>query len=325
MDQLLNTAQTQVRQLVARYAELQLWEEIPDQGATNQVFYGACAGQPVVFKFFPRKVRKWQEERALQWLAASGVVPRLYAYPSEEILVMQRLPGQMLWQVEERLSAEARTALYQQVGAGLARLVKYAARPADGEWQNPYAADHHLSHFWRTSFEQYFDETLATCQAALTRHQINHPALHASVRNLQAARSEALSYPVFMHVDDVHGANMLVDGDKFQGFIDLEMSRLGNQLYLLGATLQWACLDESPRWSPMRAGYEAEQGAAFSPDTLALIKLFAPFQRWARFAWYWGSDEQPDWVWQDNVRETTVDKLLKILAVVDSVASFNSI
>ncbi len=319
MEQLLAIARERVQQLITGYPELQLYDDIPWQGGTNQIFYGARADAPIVFKFFPRKVRKWQEERALQWLAASGVVPRLYPYPSEDILVMQRLPGQMLWQVEGNLPAAAQTDLYRQVGAGLARLVQYAASPADSESQNPYAADHHLYHFWSSGFETYFDETLATAQAALARHQINHPALHASVRNLQAVRSEALAYPIFMHLDDVHGANMLVGGGQLQGFIDFEMSRLGNELYLLGTTLQWACLADSVQCQPLRAGYEEEQGSPLAPATQELIKLFAPFQRWRRFAWYWGSDDQPDWVWQDNVCQTTVEFLIKTLTVVDSV------
>ncbi len=319
MDQLIATARERIGQWIIDYPELQLWDKIPRQGATNQVFYGTRAGEPIVFKFFPRKVRKWQEEHALQALAASGVVPRLYPYPSEEILVMQRLSGQMLYKAEKALTGEAWTKLYRQVGAGLARLVQYAAQPADGKVANPYAIDHHMYAFWASSFEEYFDEILTTAQSALIRHQIHEPVLHESVRSLLAARSEVLAYPVFMHVDDVHGANMLVDGDQFQGFIDFEMSRLGNQLYLLGAALQWSCLDNPAQWAPLRAGYEEEQGAPFDPETLALIKLFAPFQRWCRFAWYWGKDEQPDWVWRDNVRQTTVDSLLKVMAAVNEV------
>lgn len=234
-DELLETARERVRQYIQAYDELQLWDDAPIQSATNRVLYGARAGEPVVFKFFVRKPRKWQEERALQWLSASGVVPKLYSYPSEEILIMQRLSGRMLWQEQASLSAGALTAVYRQIGAGLARLVKYAASPADGgNWQNPYAPD---DRFWSTSFNEFFDETLATCRDALVHHQIDHPTLHESVRHLQAVRSEVLARPVFMHVDDIHGANLLVDGDKFQGFIDFEMSRLGNELYLLGATL----------------------------------------------------------------------------------------
>lgn len=317
MEQLIATARERVQHWISDYPELQLWEEIPWQGATNQIFYGTRAGAPIVFKFFPRKVRKWQEEYALQSLAASGVVPKLYPYPSEEILMMQRLPGQMLYKAEKELPAAAWTNLYQQVGAGLARLVHYAARPTDGKVPNPYAVDHHMYAFWGSSFEEYFDEILTTAQAALIRHQINDPRLHHSVQNLLAARSAVLAYPVFIHVDDVHGANMLVDGAQFQGFIDFEMSRLGNQLYLLGATLQWCYLDNPAQWAPIRAGYEAEQGAPLAAETVALLKRFAPFQRWCRFAWYWGKEEQPDWVWRDNVRQRTVDSLLKILALVD--------
>lgn len=317
MDQLFTTARQQMQAFVSNYDELQLWDEMPFQSATNRVLYGERAGEPVVFKFFFRKTRKWQEERALQALAASGVVPKLYAYPSEEILVMERLRGEMLWQTQANLSAAALGEVYRQVGAGLARLVTYADRPAaDTDWRNPYAP---TDLFWSTSFEHYFDETLATCQNALVRHGIDRPALHESVRNLQAIRSEALARPVFMHVDDIHGANMMVDGETFQGFIDFEMSRLGNELYLLGATLQWACLDDPAQWPPMRAGYEQEQGSPLSPDTLKLVEIFAPFQTWCRFAWYWGSDDQPDWVWQGNVRETTLRKLVQIVEEAKSV------
>src|SRR5262245_25799015 len=140
MDHLLKTAQERVQHFITAYDELQLGADTPIQSATNRVLYGQRAGEPVVFKVFFRKPRKWQEERALRWLAASGVVPRLYPYPSEEILVMQRLPGRMLWQVQESLPAAALSGLYRQVGAGLARLVKYATSPADGgNWQNPFA------------------------------------------------------------------------------------------------------------------------------------------------------------------------------------------
>jgi aminoglycoside phosphotransferase (APT) family kinase protein len=322
MDPLLQIARERVQQWISDYNELKLWDDAPTQSATNRVLYGERAGEPIVFKVFFRKTRKWQEERALQSLAASEVVPRLYPYRSEEILVMQRLPGQMLWQAQETLSAQALRNVYRQVGAGLARLVIYAERPAaDADWRNPYAP---TDLFWSTSFEHYFDETLTTCQAALARHGIHDPELHRSVCNLQAVRSEALARPVFMHVDDIHGGNMLVDGETFQGFIDFEMSRLGNDLYLLGATLQWACLGDPAQWPPMRAGYEAALGAPLSPEMLELVKLFAPFQNWCRFAWYWGSDDQPDWVWQGQVRERTLEQLVQTLAVVESVMDTQS-
>ena len=129
MDQLIATARERVQHWIMDYPELQLWDEIPWQGASNQIFYGTRTGAPIVFKFFPRKVRKWQEEYALQSLAASGVVPKLYPYPSEEILVMQRLPGQMLYQAEKELPAAAWTTLYQQVGAGLGLSTMQPARP----------------------------------------------------------------------------------------------------------------------------------------------------------------------------------------------------
>lgn len=49
MDQLIATAHERVQQWITNYPELQLWDDIPWQGATNQIFYGARASEPVVF------------------------------------------------------------------------------------------------------------------------------------------------------------------------------------------------------------------------------------------------------------------------------------
>ena len=70
----------------------------------------------------------------------------------------------------------------------------------------------------------------------------------------------------------------------------------------------------------MRAGYEEERGAPLSANTMALVELFAPFQCWCRFAWYWGSDEQPDWVWRGDERDGVLTDLVHTLDVAQSVA-----
>jgi len=87
----------------------------------------------------------------------------------------------------------------------------------------------------------------------------------------------------------------------------------------LPGRMLWQEQDDPAQWPPMRAGYEQEQGAPLSTETLALVQHFAPFQNWCRFAWYWGSDEQPEWVWRGNVRETTLQRLVQTLEVVGSV------
>ena len=287
------------------------------QGATNQIFYGTYDDEPIVFKYFRNKARKWQETRALTWLANSGVVPQLYPFDSEYILVMERLPGEMIGLAQQTLPADTLKSLYHQVGTGLAKLVQYAHRPTQEDaWQNPYAPD---DEFWSTPFDEYFDTNLAICAATLQRRDFGQPALLAAVQNLQAARSEVMAWPIFMHGDDVSGANTMVTGDTFQGFIDFEMSRLGNELYLMGTALQWACLNNPSQWKPMQAGYEETRESPMDREMIALLKLFAPFFNWCRFAWWWGSDDQPDWVWERKARERTLNELVKTLEVVDSV------
>ena len=319
----LQNARSRLGQLVLAHPELDLSAAAPVQSATNAVLYGTRAGEPVVFKLFERAHRKLQDERMLRWLAPSGVVPRLYPYDFDDVLVMEYLPGQMMYEVQAQLTAAATPTalapLYRQVGAALAKLVAHAFTPGDNvdEWRNPHTSDP----FWNTTFETFFDEVITSSQRALKAHNLAQPPLQQSLANFRAARSEILDQRTFLHVDDVHGANIMVDQGKFAGIFDFEMSRLGNELYLLGATLQWACLGDQRQWRPMLAGYESERGTPLSRETRALVKLFAPFQNWIRFSWYWGSDEQPNWVWQRNVRQNILKQLIQTLDAVDEVTT----
>ena len=243
----------------------------------------------------------------------------------DDVIVMECYPGEMLWQAQQRGQSEGLTDLHRQVGSGLAKMVRHAYRPSsdDAEWLNPHSTDP----FWNTSYEQFFNTTYAqffndvitTAGEALTRHEITHLKLRQSLADIKAAESEILNQPTFMHFDDVHGANIMVHEGNLQGFIDFEMSRLGNEFYLLGSALQWACLNDRTWWAPILAGYEQEQGAPLSAEKLRLLKVMMPFQNWIRFAWYWGSDDQPDWVWERNVRKKIAEQLSKALGIIESV------
>ncbi|MEM7531724.1 MAG: aminoglycoside phosphotransferase family protein [Chloroflexota bacterium] len=313
----MDKARVRVRQLVSAHDELTLWDESPIQSATNAVLYGSCHDERIVYKVFERPYRKHQDERQLQWLSSSGVVPKLYPYDFEDVLVMTCLPGEMLYKAEESATPAVKSSLHRQVGVGLATMMQHAYIPGDddNEWINPHTDDI----FWNSTFETFFDTVINDSFAAIAFQKMNQPQLQQALEHLQSARSEILDQRVFMHSDDIHGANIIVYDGVLQGFFDFEMSRLGNELYLLGATLQWACLSNPTQWQPMLSGYEDARGERLSADMLRLLKLFVPFQNLIRFAEYWGSDDQPDWVWERNARERTLSQLIELLDGVDTV------
>ena len=129
---------------------------------------------------------------------------------------------------------------------------------------------------------------------------------------LTGLRSAIVTRDSFLHVDDIHSNNLIVHDGRLQGFIDLEMSRFGNDLYLLGSALGTAC-HQPELWPSIRWGYETELGAGLDDETLLLIKQFVPFKLWIRFAWYWGTDDLPDWVVRGNNRQMVIDGLIKVL------------
>lgn len=101
-----------------------------------------------------------------------------------------------------------------------------------------------------------------------------------------------LSLP-FICMDDFHYSDMIVDGPEFQGFIDLEMSRYGNEIMVLAAVLASISPRQLDRWSWIRQGYENGRGRTLDNAMIALAAKVAPFTRWVRFMWYWSTDDIP--------------------------------
>ena len=82
-----------------------------------------------------------------------------------------------------------------------------------------------------------------------------------------------------------------MNGPQLKGFIDLEMTRYGNEILLLAAAMVMT-MDEPTLWSSLRRGYEDYCGKPIRPKMITLAKIAAPFSQWIRFMWYWTTDPQ---------------------------------
>jgi hypothetical protein len=315
---------------VEAHPEYALDDEQPEcRGGTHFITFGSFRGEPVVFKYYDGDPRKGHEKTALEFFGPTGLVPRLYPDDTDTVLVMERLPGVTLDEAEKGLTPSERDELYQQIGSAVATIVQ--ARPGGDVAVQPgtafRAAD--MGDFYNTPFHDlvvlyreadtttFFDVTLARAARVLRDRGVPHKeTLATSLAALTQNRDAILAYPSFVHMDDVHANNIMTDGPRITGFIDLEMTRYGNEVLLLGAAL--SSMRRRPEsWQSFRRGYEQARGSAMDDVMLSLVRSAAPFSTWIRFTWYWSTDDQPWWATDMNLRASAVRDIKDIVEAVE--------
>ena len=297
MDQQLRRAKAHISALARDYPQLQLnpdgQNEPHFQGGTHRILLGTYKDAPAVFKCFSAgkycAERKAHEKSALVQYAPTRLVPQLYPVESETVFVLERLPGLPMFMAEERLSrAEAET-LYRQVGSALARFVRTApGGNVPRQTQKISTDDGFDYHFYcNANLPTLFATVITKSTRVLADEDIPEKAtLRESLAALEKNQDAILAYPQFLQMDDFHTSNIIVDGAELQGFIDLEMTRSGNEALLLAAALVM-CGERRDQWSWLRAGYEESLGRPLDDTTLALARIAAPFSQWIRIMWYW--------------------------------------
>jgi hypothetical protein len=305
-------------------------DEQPEcRGGTHFITFGSFRGEPVVFKYYDGDPRKDHEKRALELFAPTGLVPRLYPDDTDVLLVMQRLPGVTMDEAEERLTPVERDELYCRLGAAVATVVD--ARPGGDMAARSHIAFRavDMDDFYSTRFHAltvlyreadtttFFDVTLARAARVLRDRDVPHKeTLARSLAALTQHRDAILAYPSFVHMDDFHTNNIMADGPTITGFIDLEMTRRGNEVLLLGAAL--ASMRRRPAaWRSFRRGYEAARGAAMDDAMLSLVRSAAPFSTWIRFTWYWSTDGLPWWATDMDLRTSAVRDINDIVEALE--------
>lgn len=250
--------------------------------------------------------------------APTGLAPRLF-HETDVMLVMERLPGETMDDREKQLNPAETHELYCRLGEAVTKVVETvpgsdlrglherAFRPAEERdfYNTPYDALHEL---WRQACTvTFFDTTLARANRVLQDRPVAHKeVLSRSLGALRQGRDAILSYTDFVHMDDFHTNNIMPEGTRIKGFIDLEMTRYGNEILLLGAALCAMC-KRPDCWRSFRAGYEQARERTMGAPVLPLVRTAAPFTRWIRFTWYWSTDDVPHWAAGMDLREGAVE------------------
>lgn len=264
------------------------------QGGTNRVLLGQYKGTPIVLKCFCNRERKAHEKAALQLFEPTGLVPKLFPIETETVLVMQRLKGLPMFMAERDLTQTQIERLYHQLGKALARVAEVGpGGDTSGQPDMKSGAGYDYHFYCEADLPIFFDTVIERSTNVLAHEDIpERETLDKSLSALKQGRGAILSYPSFLHMDDFHTSNIMADGSEVQGFIDLEMSRRGNEILQLGAALAIMIHGRTERWSWIRRGYEDGRGRSLDRNMISLAAIVAPFSQWVRFMWGWTGDQR---------------------------------
>ncbi len=287
---------------------------------THLVTFGTYCGKPAVFKYYDGDPRRKHEKTTLELLLPTGLVPKIYG-ETDVMLVLERLAGSTIHDMRESLNPEEWAQLNYQLGGAVAKVVKTAPgmKAAASSKRSFRASDHR--DFYNTPYDAltelyreadtaaFFDTTIARSAKVLNDRNLPHKdILQRSLSALMENRDAILTFPSFVHMDDFHDNNIMTDGSNITGFIDLEMTRSGNEILLLGAALS-SMYQDARRWPSFRRGYENARGETLDMNTISLIRIAAPFSTWIRFTWYCSTDDLPWWAKEIDHRLSTINAL----------------
>lgn len=293
IDRVLEAAEGAVTAFVTDRPEYAIGADQPvSRGGTNRVTLGVRAGEPIVLKYFPPAWR-WQNERfCLRHFATTGCVPRLLDEAPPHLLVIARLPGRDL-DVTDLVPARV-AALSQAVGRALGRLVD-TPLPAPGPpAPGAPAWDARPRDFDALPWDQHRRDMLEGYLERCRPFQRDIPAYAGPLlaRSLDLLEAQLEGFERQRHVlfhQDI--ANLRADRERFVGFYDLEMCRLGTEAMPLGAALG-LCGPAGLEWPALLDGYEAQtapgRGAPL-PDALAVLAMHHLYH-WQRIC-RWGAWE----------------------------------
>jgi len=268
----------------------------PMQGATNLVVVAGRGADRVVLKLFRRSERYQRERLALMHWAGMGLVPRLLDEQSPRLLVMSYLPGDMLHVVRARQGEQAWLDGCQAVGEAAARLTQVELAQETGR---AYSARFYEG---MGSLDRYLGRIVGLGESI---HRLDADFQDgywgASLGLIGDELDGILGEPRGLYHQDASNLH-LADG-RFEGFFDLEMTRVGGPTMQIASCLR---LFEFRRraWERFAAGWVRVTGQALDSRRVLAAGHLLAWREICRYLSYdgtpgsgydWASPADPDW------------------------------
>jgi hypothetical protein len=293
-DKLLQQATLAVQQYVEAHPEYRIDAAQPDyRGGTNRITLGRRGEQGAVFKYFVN-ARRWRHELScLRHFQRVGIVPALLDVVPERLIVMERLTGSDIGgELEDGgLTLSQVQNLSRQVGQALGKIAS-TPLPSDDAGYSPARDFAGLA--WNPCQSRMLSDYLAICRRIQTVIPAYAGPFFTASLSLLASQVERVDRErQFLFHEDIW--NTRAEGEKFRGFYDLEMCRLGTESMQLGVAVEM-CGPNYLDWEQLQRGYEAEVERQLNEADLLAALAINHFYHWIRIC-RWGE-------WDGNPNQT---------------------
>ena len=280
MDEQLQSALTRCQQFIQTHSDYTPSRKpLLGQGSTNRVVRAIWMDQPVIFKFFNQQERKERELFGLQHWAETGLVPRIIEAEQEDFLVISEVPGDWLPGKVSALGPASIDAAQasQSLGWATARLTR-----------TPLTTNQARAFERRFYHGETLKAYLTTILKASKRIQqdvrcYQSPLFKRSLKLLEEQWDTLFAQPHILYHQDA--ANVHFVGERFSGFFDLEMCRVGTEAMQIGSL--FVLFERTLAvWKEFLQGYQVERGKSLSRSETCASLAFAHFMVWRSISRY---------------------------------------
>ena len=317
MDRKLEIARQNIQIFKEKVCGLQILDEPAYQGQTNRVLFGSYNDELVAIKYYSDPSRREQEVKALTLMRSTAVVPELVPLEDPHIMVTKRIEGDALALVYDSLSQKELDNIYLGMGAALASIEQYSLHPMrNQQWERHCKTGVvDLNYYRHSAWPDFVNEIIKRCLHAMDAHDLRDSELIYSIEAISDYCDAFVEFEMFFMGSDFGSNNMIVNQGHFQRFVDLEMSRYANAIYLVGTGMFMVWRQSPHHLDSLVNGYLDASGRTDVDSFLRLCRVYAPFSYWVNFAWYFNMDKLPPWAVATNHKQ-------KILNLITSTVSY---
>jgi len=183
------------------------------QGCSHRVVRAWWRGEPVVFKYYAygNDDCRLREANALRHFTETPCLPRLVDDRLERALIMTEIDGEPLTAYESAGNATTLSSIWRQIGGLIAHMSRIPLSDGDLDAAHRLAAD----------------DMACAWNAHAAQPDFGTPVFERSLRLQEKHMREGMAMPLCLCDRDLNPGNVLSNGSKLSGVVDLESCRPG--------------------------------------------------------------------------------------------------
>ena len=274
--------------------EPETFEARIDRG-TNFVLFGQLGAEPVIYKWYAPgwgTPRFRSERTALQHFSPTGYVPKIHAEIPDQLIVMDRLPGQFLDREVDNgeLDEEGLDALGREFGHVVGLMVDTPIPVVEAD-DSLLLGSGHIP--WSLDLVEAIRLTTDVCRRDHDLFEASGDPFYGETLSLVESQLDRIpgQRQVFLH-EDLH---CFAHRGRISGVFDLEFCRLGTELMQMERTFRF-CAPAGMTWESTLAGYQKTTGRNVRSGDYIFMLAMAMFYYHIRITRWGKPNTEEDWV-----------------------------